>query len=259
MRDRHAPGEFTNIQAMSDRSPALHSTSAPLAARMRPRSLDEVVGQRHLLRPGSPLRTLASPDAAEQAGVSVILWGPPGTGKTTLAQALATTSGRRFVQLSAIQAGVKDVRKAMDDALTQRDLYGMNTLLFLDEIHRFTKAQQDALLPGVEQGWVTLVAATTENPSFSVISPLLSRSLLLTLQPLDDADLGELLRRALTDPRGGEASLRSRPARPHAPQDRLRLRSASAREAASARPVRSPREAASHRLRRGSPYRRPHR
>ena len=209
MRDRHAPGEFTNIQAMSDRSPALHSTSAPLAARMRPRSLDEVVGQGHLLRPGSPLRTLASPDAAEQAGVSVILWGPPGTGKTTLAQALATTSGRRFVQLSAIQAGVKDVRKAMDDALTQRDLYGMNTLLFLDEIHRFTKAQQDALLPGVEQGWVTLVAATTENPSFSVISPLLSRSLLLTLQPLDDADLGELLRRALTDPRGvpGEIAL----------------------------------------------------
>lgn len=194
---------------MSDRSPALHSTRAPLAARMRPQSLEEVVGQRHLLRPGSPLRTLAAPEAANQAGVSVILWGPPGTGKTTLAQALAATSGRRFVQLSAIQAGVKDVRSAMDDALTQRDLYGINTLLFLDEIHRFTKAQQDALLPGVEHGWVTLIAATTENPSFSVISPLLSRSLLLTLQPLDDADLVELLARALTDPRGvpGELTL----------------------------------------------------
>ncbi|WP_282825402.1 replication-associated recombination protein A [Gulosibacter sediminis] len=175
---------------------------APLAARMRPRDLDEVVGQEHLLRPGSPLRRLASAEAADNAGTSVILWGPPGTGKTTIAQALANSGGRRFVQLSAISAGVKDVRAVMDEALRQRDFYDEGTVLFLDEIHRFTKAQQDALLPGVEQGWVTLVAATTENPSFSVISPLLSRSLLLTLRSLDDADLAGLLDRAVSDKRG---------------------------------------------------------
>ncbi len=173
----------------------------PLAVRMRPVTLDEVVGQQHLLRPGSPLRRLA--DGGEQSGaVSLILWGPPGTGKTTLAQAIATTGGRRFVELSAVTAGIKDVRTVMERALNDRDLYGVSTVLFLDEIHRFTKAQQDALLPGVENGWVTLVAATTENPSFSVISPLLSRSLLLTLEPLTESDLALLLRRAVTDPRG---------------------------------------------------------
>ncbi|MGO2112541.1 MAG: replication-associated recombination protein A [Pseudoclavibacter sp.] len=177
-------------------------TSAPLAVRMRPQSLDEVVGQRHLLRPGSPLRKLADPGDGGSAGTSVILWGPPGTGKTTIAQAIAHTADRTFVQLSAISAGVKDVRAAMDEALSRRDLYGRQTVLFLDEIHRFTKAQQDALLPGVENGWVTLVAATTENPSFSVITPLLSRSLLLTLQPLDDGDLEGLLDRAVADSRG---------------------------------------------------------
>ncbi|AOX47144.1 AAA family ATPase [Microbacterium sp. BH-3-3-3] len=170
---------------------------------MRPVSLDEVAGQGHLLRPGSPLVTLATTDSsASVSAVSVILWGPPGTGKTTLAQAIARSSGRRFVELSAITAGVKDVREVMQEALTQRDLYGQSTILFLDEIHRFTKAQQDALLPGVENGWVVLIAATTENPSFSVISPLLSRSLLLTLRPLGDDDLGALVDRAVTDPRG---------------------------------------------------------
>jgi putative ATPase len=170
---------------------------------MRPVSLDEVAGQGHLLRPGSPLVTLATTDSsASGSAVSVILWGPPGTGKTTLAQAIARSSGRRFVELSAITAGVKDVREVMQEALTQRDLYGQSTILFLDEIHRFTKAQQDALLPGVENGWVVLIAATTENPSFSVISPLLSRSLLLTLRPLGDDDLGVLIDRAVTDPRG---------------------------------------------------------
>ncbi|MCR2811049.1 MULTISPECIES: replication-associated recombination protein A [unclassified Microbacterium] len=169
---------------------------------MRPTSLDEVAGQSHLLRPGSPLVLLARPDVSTGAASSVILWGPPGTGKTTLAQAIARSSGRRFVELSAVTAGVRDVREVMQEALTQRDLYGQSTILFLDEIHRFTKAQQDALLPGVENGWVVLIAATTENPSFSVISPLLSRSLLLTLQPLTDDDLGMLLDRAVADPRG---------------------------------------------------------
>ncbi|WP_318247090.1 replication-associated recombination protein A [Microbacterium gallinarum] len=181
---------------------ALFQGQTPLAVRMRPTSLDEVAGQGHLLRPGSPLVTLANPEAAARAATSVILWGPPGTGKTTLAQAIARSSGRRFVELSAVTAGVKDVREVMQEALTQRDLYGQSTILFLDEIHRFTKAQQDALLPGVENGWVVLIAATTENPSFSVISPLLSRSLLLTLKPLTDDDLRLLIDRALVDARG---------------------------------------------------------
>ncbi len=180
---------------------ALFQGQTPLAVRMRPTSLDEVAGQGHLLRPGSPLVTLADPDASAVA-TSVILWGPPGTGKTTLAQAIARSSGRRFVELSAVTAGVRDVREVMQEALTQRDLYGQSTILFLDEIHRFTKAQQDALLPGVENGWVVLIAATTENPSFSVISPLLSRSLLLTLRPLTDDDLRMLVDRAVADPRG---------------------------------------------------------
>ncbi|MCB1274498.1 MAG: replication-associated recombination protein A [Leucobacter sp.] len=183
-----------------------HAT--PLAVRMRPRSLDEVVGQQHLLGPGSPLRVLASEGGGTTGPVSVILWGPPGTGKTTIAQAIAASSGRRFVELSAVTAGIKDVRTVMQRALDDRDLYGVSTVLFLDEIHRFTKAQQDALLPGVENGWVTLVAATTENPSFSVISPLLSRSLLLTLEPLSERDLRELLQRAVDDPRGLDRAIR---------------------------------------------------
>ncbi|QLD13029.1 replication-associated recombination protein A [Microbacterium oleivorans] len=186
---------------MTDSS-ALFTGQTPLAVRMRPTSLDEVAGQGHLLRPGSPLVALASPDGNRSGAVSVILWGPPGTGKTTLAQAIARSSGRRFVELSAVTAGVKDVREVMQDAMTQRDLYGIATILFLDEIHRFTKAQQDALLPGVENGWVLLIAATTENPSFSVVAPLLSRSLLLTLKPLSDDDLGGLIDRAVTDARG---------------------------------------------------------
>ncbi|GLJ78942.1 replication-associated recombination protein A [Microbacterium imperiale] len=186
---------------MTDSS-ALFAGQTPLAVRMRPTSLDEVAGQGHLLRPGSPLVALASPDGNRAGAVSVILWGPPGTGKTTLAQAIARSSGRRFVELSAVTAGVKDVREVMQEAMTQRDLYGISTILFLDEIHRFTKAQQDALLPGVENGWVLLIAATTENPSFSIVAPLLSRSLLLTLQPLSDDDLGGLIDRAVVDARG---------------------------------------------------------
>ncbi|MGM7778574.1 replication-associated recombination protein A [Arthrobacter sp. KNU-44] len=180
------------------------SPRSPLAVRMRPRTLDDVVGQQHLLGQGSPLRQLAAgADAVGPAGPSsVILWGPPGTGKTTLAHVIARGPGRKFVELSAITAGVKDVRLVMENALTARDLYRTTTVLFLDEIHRFNKAQQDALLPGVENRWVVLVAATTENPSFSVVSPLLSRSLLLTLKPLTDSDIEALLQRAVADARG---------------------------------------------------------
>lgn len=189
---------------------------SPLAVRMRPRTLDEVVGQKHLLRPGSPLRVLAGEDTGPAGPSSIMLWGPPGTGKTTIAHVIARGPHRKFVELSAITAGVKDVRRVMDQALKDRDLHGRTTVLFLDEIHRFTKAQQDALLPGVERGWVVLVAATTENPSFSVISPLLSRSLLLTLQPLERQDIGELIDRAVADPRGLDAAVTVQPrAREH--------------------------------------------
>ena len=166
--------------------------------------MDELVGQKQLLAAGSPLRALATKaEPGERAAtVSVILWGPPGTGKTTIAGLVARLSGRRFVELSAITAGVKDVREVMERARADRDAYGVSTILFLDEIHRFSKAQQDALLPGVENGWVILIAATTENPSFSVIAPLLSRSLLLTLTSLDDEDLTALLKRAIEAPNG---------------------------------------------------------
>jgi len=177
--------------------------SIPLAVRMRPRTLDEVVGQRHLLRPGSPLRRLVGEGGRGPAGPSsVILWGPPGTGKTTLAYVVSRATDKRFTELSAITAGVKEVRAVIDGARRSTGAYGKDTVLFLDEIHRFSKAQQDSLLPAVENRWVTLIAATTENPYFSVISPLLSRSLLLTLEPLTDDDVRGLLRRAVADERG---------------------------------------------------------
>ena len=176
---------------------------APLAVRMRPTSVDEVLGQEHLLRPGSPLRRLVEgPAPGSVPPTSVVLWGPPGTGKTTLAYLMASAADRRFVELSAVTAGVKDVRAVIEDARRRLMGGGQETVLFVDEVHRFSKTQQDALLPSVENRLVTLVAATTENPSFSVISPLLSRSLLLTLHPLTPRDVETLVLRALTDPRG---------------------------------------------------------
>jgi putative ATPase len=166
--------------------------SRPLAVRMRPRTLDDLVGQRQLLTPGSPLRRLVEGDAP----VSVVLWGPPGSGKTTIADIVSRATKRRFVQLSAISAGVKDVRAVIEQARQHRAT-GSQTVLFIDEVHRFSKTQQDSLLGAVEDRTVALIAATTENPYFAVVSPLLSRSLLLRLEPLDDDDIAALIDRAL--------------------------------------------------------------
>ncbi len=171
---------------------------APLAVRMRPRSLDEVVGQQALLGAGAPLRRLVEGGGAS----SVLLYGPPGTGKTTLAMLVASAVGRRFAQLSALCAGVAQVREVITAARHTLRTTGEQTVLFIDEIHRFSRTQQDSLLGAVEDRTVVLIGATTENPFFSVVSPLLSRSLVLQLTPLSDDDVTELLRRALTDERG---------------------------------------------------------
>ena len=171
--------------------------AAPLAVRMRPASLEEVVGQAHLLQPGSPLRRLV-----EGSGMaSAILYGPPGSGKTTLASLVSQATGRRFEALSALSAGVKEVRAVIDTA-RRAAARGEQTVLFIDEVHRFSKTQQDALLAAVENRVVLLVAATTENPSFSVVAPLLSRSLILQLHPLTAEDVRAVVQRAIDDPRG---------------------------------------------------------
>jgi len=197
---------------VSDIEVGLFDPQAPLAVRMRPRTLDEVVGQQHLLGQGAPLRRLVEGGSPS----SMLLYGPPGTGKTTLANLVAGATGRQFVQLSALSAGVKEVRAVITDAAAALQRTGEQTVLFIDEVHRFSKTQQDSLLGAVENRTVILIAATTENPFFSVVSPLLSRSLVLQLQPLTDDEVGQVLDRAVSDERGLAASLvLEGPAREH--------------------------------------------
>ncbi len=188
--------------------PGVVDPRAPLAVRMRPADLDEVVGQTHLLGPGAPLRRLVEGGSPS----SMLLYGPPGTGKTTLAMLVAGVTGRRFAQLSALSAGVKEVRAVITDARAALRSSGEQTVLFIDEVHRFSRTQQDSLLGAVEDRTVILIAATTENPFFSVVSPLLSRSLVLQLQPLTDQEISDLLDRAVIDPRGLAGGFRLHPA-----------------------------------------------
>ena len=187
-----------------DAEAAAAAAAAPLAVRMRPRTVDEVVGQQHLTGEGTPFRKLIDNDAP----MSLLLWGPPGTGKTTLAYVVSQVTRRKFVELSAVTAGVKDVRAAVDTARRDLGMTGVQTVLFIDEVHRFSKTQQDALLPAVENRWVSFIGATTENPFFSVVSPLLSRSLLLTLTSLSDDDIRGVILRAISDERGLSDSVR---------------------------------------------------
>jgi putative ATPase len=183
------PGDDLFSEAARERLAA----RAPLAARLRPRTLDEIVGQGHLIGPGAPLRALIESDRL----TSAILWGPPGTGKTTLASVIAQVTAKEFVPMSAVSAGVKDVREVVERARHLLGEQGRGTILFLDEVHRFNRAQQDALLPSVEEGLLILIGATTENPYFEVNAPLLSRSTLWRLEPLTADDLAEVIARGL--------------------------------------------------------------
>ncbi|BCO36594.1 replication-associated recombination protein A [Mycobacterium heckeshornense] len=217
--------DLPGTPSLSDRDPAVWA-AAPLAVRMRPATIDELVGQDHLLQPGSPLRRLI-----EGSGVaSVILYGPPGSGKTTLAALISQATGRRFEALSALSAGVKEVRAVIDIA-RKAAAHGEQTVLFIDEVHRFSKTQQDALLSAVENRVVLLVAATTENPSFSVVAPLLSRSLILQLRPLAADDVRAVVRRAIDDPRGLAGRV---PVDPDAVELLVRLAAGDARRALTA-------------------------
>ena len=184
-------------------SPARDSAPAPLAERMRPRTLDEFIGQEKLIGPGRPLRLAIEQDRIQ----SIILWGPPGTGKTTLARVIARVTRAHFISFSAVLSGIKEIRTVMAEAQEARRRLGRRTILFIDEIHRFNKAQQDAFLPRVEAGDIVLIGATTENPSFEVNSALLSRSKVYVLQPLDLAQVVTILRRALEDRERGLGSL----------------------------------------------------
>ncbi len=179
------------------------SDTAPLAARMRPRTLDEIVGQQHLLAPGRALRRSIEEDRI----TSMIFWGPPGSGKTTLAEVIARMTRSHFVAMSAVTAGVADLRRVVEDANKLKRATGQRTILFLDEIHRFTKSQQDSALPHVERGTITLIGATTENPSFEVNAALLSRCRVFTLQALTDEDVRDIIRRAIADAERGLGKL----------------------------------------------------
>src|SRR4051812_8870940 len=195
-------GNFATVTSLfdapEDEGPGTPDPGAPLAVRMRPRALDEVVGQQHLLGERAPLRRLVESDEP----MSLVLYGPPGTGKTTLAHVISLATKRQFVQLSALDSGVKEVRAVITAAKRELTYAGRRTVLFIDEVHRFSKTQQDSLLSAVEDRIVSLIAATTENPFFSVVSPLLSRSLVLALQPLSDDDIRAVLHRALASDRG---------------------------------------------------------
>ena len=202
MADRKRRGEEVSSGERGTASLFERSMPQPLAARMRPRTLDEVVGQRHLLAPGKPLR-----ESIEKGSVgSIVFWGPPGTGKTTIARVIAQYTDREFVPFSAVTEGVPRVREIVAEAEGRRRL-GRGTILFADEIHRFNKAQQDAFLPHVEAGTITLIGATTENPSFEINGALLSRLRVFVLQPLTPDDLRALVERALSDPDRGLGAL----------------------------------------------------
>lgn len=190
---------MADLETFDAIEPQPSRSTVPLAARMRPRTLDEVVGHHAVLSEGSPLRQLI---AGKGARLSIVLWGPPGSGKTTLASLMASATGSRLLELSAVNAGVKDIRSVVSDAPQHFVATGQTTTLFIDEVHRFSKTQQDALLPAVEAGTISIIAATTENPHFSIVTPLLSRSLVITLEVLNDNDIALVVERALVDERG---------------------------------------------------------